>query len=281
MSNSFTIHQTGSDLRTAARNLAFDGQTAGQAPNYLQGNIVILPRRYAQDFLRFCLNNPKPCPLIGVSAPGNFSIPELGDIDIRVDVPRYRVFKDGKFYKEACEIGDLWQDDLVTFVLGCSFTFEEVLQRKGYLVRHIVQGKNVPMFKTNIQTIPAGIFSGPLVVTMRSFRREEIPAVFDLSAQYAHAHGAPVYWGDPSEIGIYDLSTPDYGDAVEVPTDEVPVFWACGVTPQAALAKAKPSLSITHAPGCMLVTDVPSEVSPIVSISLGKLRQDSFAEGSI
>ena len=276
MSKTVRNYQTGLELRQAIRSGAFAGQTAGQAPNHLQGNIVILPLQDARDFLRFCLNNPKPCPLIGIALPGDYALPELGKIDIRVDVPEYRIFEHGEYCTNANDISDFWQADFVTFVLGCSFTFEEILQQKGYIVRHIAEGKNVPMFKTNIQTVPAGKFAGPLVVTMRSFHRKDIPDVFDLSAQYPHAHGAPVFWGNPSHIGINDLGAPDFGDPVEVPDDEVPVFWACGVTPQAAMAKAKPAISITHAPGCMLVTDVPSEVSPKVSISLSKLGQEEF-----
>lgn len=258
-------YQTGTALREAVRDGSFQGQTAGQAPDHLQGNVVILPRHYAQDFLVFCLNNPKPCPLIGLSKPGDPTLPDLGDVDIRTDVPRYRIFRSGDLVEEVQDINGIWRDDLVTFVLGCSFTFEEALIKKGFEVRHITQKQNVPMFRTSIETVPGGVFSGPLVVTMRSYPADQIPAVFDISAQYKHAHGAPIYWGDPSKIGISDLQSPDYGDAVEVPENEVPVFWACGVTPQAALARAKPSLSITHAPGCMLVTDLNSSAKPDVN----------------
>ncbi|MFK8034431.1 MAG: putative hydro-lyase [Hyphomicrobiales bacterium] len=253
------------------------GQTAGQAPDYLQCNIVILPERYASDFLLFCLNNPKPCPLVHVSKPGEFDLKPLGEVDIRSDVPTYRVFNAGKLEAEISDISLLWQDDLVTFVLGCSFTFEEALMQRGFRVRHIEQGSNVPMFNTNIETMAGGIFSGPLVVTMRSFKLNDIPKVFDISTKYPHAHGAPVYWGDPRNIGINDLARPDYGDPVDVPDDEVPVFWACGVTPQAAIAKVKPSLTITHAPGCMLVTDLPSKVAPEVQISLQNFWNEADA----
>ena len=258
-------YQTGAALREVVRNGSFHGQTAGQAPDHLQGNVVILPRHYAQDFLVFCLNNPKPCPLIGLSKPGDPTLPSLGNIDIRSDVPRYRVYRDGELVEEVQDISTIWTEELVTFVLGCSFTFEEALMKSGLEVRHIAQKKNVPMFRTNIETIPGGVFSGPLVVTMRSYPEEQIPAVFDISARYEHAHGAPVFWGDPIEIGINDLQSPDYGDAVEVPVNEVPVFWACGVTPQAALARARPNISITHAPGCMLVTDLNSSARPDVN----------------
>lgn len=260
--HSIVTTKNGYDLRALARSGEFAGQTAGQAPDFLQGNVVILPKAYAADFLQFCLNNPKPCPIIGLSKPGDPSLPELGDaIDIRFDVPRYRIYRNGLLKAEPVAIDDLWTDDLVTFVLGCSFTFEEALIREGFGVRHIAKGQNVPMFKSGIETIPSGIFHGPLVVTMRPYKQEHIPAIFDLCARYPHAHGTPVYWGDPEGIGIADLQTPDYGDPVAVENGEVPVFWACGVTPQAAIEAAKPPLCITHAPGHMLVTDVPSSKS--------------------
>jgi len=260
----------GLELRALVRAGNFNGQTAGQAPDHLQGNVVILPQQYASDFLQFCLNNPKPCPLIGLSKPGDPSIPNLGsNVDIRFDVPRYRVYRDGMLDNEPNTIDSLWTDDLVTFVLGCSFTFEEALIRNGFGVRHISEGQNVPMFKCGIETIKSGIFSGPLVVTMRPYKRDKIPAIFDLCAQYPHAHGTPIYWGDPKAIGITDLQKPEYGDPVTIKDDEVPVFWACGVTPQAAIEKAKPHLSITHAPGHMLVTDIPSSerIPPITGMT--------------
>lgn len=265
------LAKTGEELRHLARSTGFDGQTAGQAPDYLQGNVVILPLFYAADFLRFCLNNPKPCPLIGVSKPGETGLPLLADdLDIRTDVPRYRIHKDGELVGEETDISSLWSDDLVTFVLGCSFTFEEALMREGFGVRHIEQGRNVPMFRSSIQTIAAGVFNGPVVVTMRPYKAEEIPAVYDICARYPQAHGAPLTWADPQALGIDDLQKPDYGDAVDVNENEIPVFWACGVTPQAAIAAAKPSLCITHAPGCMLVTDIHSSPPPAVDTSLAR-----------
>jgi uncharacterized protein YcsI (UPF0317 family) len=201
--------------------------------------------------------------------PGETGLPSLGsDLDIRSDVPKYRIHRNGNFINEVTDISSLWRDDLVTFVLGCSFTFEEALETKGYKVRHLEQGKNVPMFRTNIKTISAGVFSGPLVVTMRPYQVDDIPAVFDICSQYPHAHGAPIYWGDPSQIGISDLQKPDYGEPVDILDGEVPVFWACGVTPQAAIQSARPALCITHAPGSMLVTDVRSNASPSVMSSI-------------
>lgn len=256
-------YQTGQALRSHVRDGHFSSQTAGQSPDFLQGNVVILPLKYAADFLQFCLNNPKPCPLIGVSEPGTTSIPTLADdLDLRRDVPRYRIYEGGKLVREAQDISELWRSDLVTFVLGCSFTFEEALIRQGYPVRHISQGSNVPMFRSNIETIPGGVFRGPVVVTMRPYKPADIPAVYDICARYPHAHGAPLYWGNPEMIGIKDLNSPDYGDAVQVEDDEIPVFWACGVTPQAAITAAKPDFCVTHAPGYMLVTDIPSSRQP-------------------
>lgn len=252
--------ESGSTVRMLIRSGQFSGQTAGRAPDYLQGNVVILDRKHAPEFLLFCLNNPKPCPLIGLSRPGDPSLPGLGaGIDIRSDVPRYRIFKNGEFSEEASDIADHWTDQHVVFVLGCSFTFEEALIREGFEVRHITQGCNVPMFRTNIETIPGGRFSGPLVVTMRPYRENQIAQVFDLCSRFPHAHGTPIYWGDPKYLGISDLAQPDYGDPVEIHGDEIPVFWACGVTPQAAIAAAKPELCITHSPGHMLITDIRSD----------------------
>ncbi len=267
---------SGAELRKLARAGAYISQTAGQAPDHLQANVVILPAAYAQDFLQYCMNNPKPCPLIGLSRPGETGIASLGtDIDIRKDVPRYRVFNHGSMAQQVEDIAGLWSDDMVTFALGCSFTFEEALIRAGFGVRHIEQGRNVPMFKTSIQTIPGGTFSGPLVVTMRPYSRDQIPAIFDLCAKYPHAHGTPVFWGEPGEIGIDDLGSPDYGDAVDVGCEEVPVFWACGVTPQAAIEAAKPAICITHAPGHMLVTDLRSDVPPEISVGMVDLQIQS------
>ncbi len=262
---------SGLELRGLARSGAFTEQTAGQAPDYLQGNVVILPVAVAGDFLHFCLNNPKPCPLIGVSHPGERALRALGeDIDIAQDIPRYRVYQQGELVSEPASVSELWRHDLVTFVLGCSFTFEEALIREGHRIRHIDQGRNVPMFRSSLQTLPAGQFSGPVVVTMRPFKAHDIPAVFDICARYPHAHGAPLAWGDPASIGIADLSRPDYGDPVDLEPDDVPVYWACGVTPQAAITAAKPSLCITHAPGYMLVTDIPSRTAPDVSLSMSR-----------
>lgn len=231
--------------------------TSGLADDHVQGNVVILPQALAEDFLRYCQRNPKPCPLLAVSGPGDAALPSLGsDIDIRTDVPRYRVWRHGELAAEPTEIVGLWRDDLVTFVIGCSFSFEQALIEAGLPLRHVEQGRNVAMFRTNIATEPAGPFSGPLVVTMRPMRPADAILAVQVTARYPDVHGAPVHIGDPAQIGIADLARPDYGDAVDVLPGELPVFWACGVTPQAAISQARPDFCITHAPGAMLITDL-------------------------
>ncbi len=248
------------EIRARIRAGQHQAHTAGLAPGKLQCNLAILPEVYALDFLRFCQRNPKPCPVVGVGDTGDPMLPTLGrDVDIRTDVPRYRVFRDGAFVEEITEISSLWSDDLVTVALGCSFTFENALMRAGIPVRHIELGRNVPMFRTNIELTPAGPFGGQMVVTMRPLREEQVDEARAISAKFPQAHGAPIAVGDPSAIGITDLSQPDYGDPVEVKPGEVPVYWACGVTPQNVLRAARLPLCITHAPGHMLITDIPED----------------------
>jgi uncharacterized protein YcsI (UPF0317 family) len=233
------------------------GHTSGLAAGHVQGNVVILPQALAADFLRFCQLNPKPCPLLGMSAPGDPSLPALGaGIDMRSDVPRYRVFRAGKLVEEPTDVCHLWRDDLVTFILGCSFSFEWALLEDGLTMHHMTQGKNVPMFRTSVPTAAAGPFHGPLVVSMRSFRPADAIRAIQITSRFPGVHGAPVHIGLPQAIGIRDVEQPDWGDAVEVPADELPLFWACGVTPQAVIAEAKPEFCITHAPGSMLITDL-------------------------
>ncbi len=243
--------------RQAIRRGEWTGHTSGLAEGYVQGNVVILPQAQADHFLRYCQRNPKPCPVLAVSEPGQASLPTLGaGIDIRTDVPQYRVWRDGELAAEPNDVRDLWRDDLVTFVLGCSFSFEQALLEAGLPVRHIEQGRNVPMFRTNIATEPAGPFHGPMVVTMRPMRAAAAIRAIQVTSRFPDVHGAPVHIGDPALIGIADLARPDYGDAVDVRPDELPVFWACGVTPQAAIVQARPEFCITHAPGAMLITDL-------------------------
>jgi uncharacterized protein YcsI (UPF0317 family) len=247
---------TPAQVRAAARAGAWTSHTSGLAERHVQGNVVILPRADADDFLRYCQRNPKPCPLLAVGEPGDPTLASLGaDIDIRSDLPRYRVWRDGQVVDEPTDIGALWRDDFVTFVLGCSFSFEQALLDEGLRLRHVDEGRNVAMYRTHIATEPAGPFGGPLVVTMRPLGAAAAIRAVQITSRFPAVHGAPVHLGDPALIGIADLARPDSGDAVAVRGDEIPVFWACGVTPQAALENARVPLAITHAPGCMLVTD--------------------------
>jgi len=223
----------------------------------VQANIVVLERAMAEDFLRYCTRNPKPCPLLAVAEPGDPRLPTLGrDLDIRTDVPRYRVWRHGELVDQPADISALWRDDLVTFAIGCSFSFEQALLESGVKLRHIDEGRNVAMFRTSIDTVPSGPFKGPLIVSMRPLRAADAIRAVQITSRYPSAHGAPVHIGDPSLIGITDLSCPDEGEPVVVMPDELPVFWACGVTPQAAIKAARPALCITHAPGAMLITDM-------------------------
>jgi len=244
-------------VRRAIRAGAHTGHTAGVAPGYVQGNLCILPREYADDFHVFCQRNPKPCPLLAASDPGDPSLPSLAeDLDIRTDVPRYRVFRDGEPVEDLNDISHLWRDDLVAFVLGCSFSFEEALIDAGVPLRHIAQGKGVPMYLTDVDTAPAGPFRGKLVVSMRPFTPADAIRAIQITTRFPGVHGAPVHIGKPELIGIDDLARPWEGDATDVRAGELPVFWACGVTPQSVVRNARPPLCITHAPGHMLVTDL-------------------------
>jgi len=245
--------------RLAARAQRITGQTAGLAPGFVQGNLVVLPASVADDFLRFCQRNPKPCPLIAVSEPGEPRVASLGeDVDLRTDLPCYRVWRDGAVVASTSSVADVWRDDLVAFVIGCSFSFEEALSAEGIPLKHVSAGTTVPMYRTNVMCEPAGRFSGRLVVSMRPMNAADASRAIQITSRFPAVHGAPVHLGDPALIGIRDLSRPDYGDAVDISSDELPVFWACGVTPQAAIAAARIPFAITHAPGCMLVTDIPN-----------------------
>lgn len=244
-------------VRLAARAGRLAGHTSSLAPGFVQGNLAILPAALAGDFLRFCQRNPKPCPVLGISEPGSPHIPELGlDLDLRTDLPRYRIWRQGELVEEPTSIANVWRDDLVAFVLGCSFTFEHALMEDGIRLRHVAQGRNVAMWRTSIACAPAGPFAGPMVVSMRPLAPADAIRAIQITTRFPGVHGAPVHIGHPHLIGIEDLSRPDYGDAVEVADDEIPVFWACGVTPQAVIAAARPDFAITHAPGAMLVTDL-------------------------
>lgn len=244
-------------LRQRIRSGLYTGHTSGLAQGYVQCNLTILPADWAGDFLRFCQLNPRPCPLIAMAnSPGDISLPSLGDIDIRSDVSSYRIFRHGQLEDEVADIRSLWRDDLVTFALGCSFSFEEALLADGLDVRNVSEGVNVPMYRSNIPCQSAGDFAGNMVVSMRPFKAADAIRAIQICTRFPSVHGAPIHFGDPTIIDITDLEQPDYGDPVSIKQEEVPVFWACGVTPQVALEQARPPFAITHSPGCMLVTDL-------------------------
>ncbi len=248
------------EVRQQIREGKWRQPTAGLAPGFVQANLVILPRDLAFDFLLFAQRNPKPCPVIEVTDVGSAE-PKLSapGADLRTDVPRYCVYREGALAGEVTDLRSVWRDDFVSFLLGCSFTFESALLQAGVPVRHIEEGRNVPMFITNIPCAPAGVFRGPLVVTMRPIPARLVARAVQISGRYPGVHGAPVHLGDPATIGIRDLQAPEFGDAVTIRPGEVPVFWACGVTPQAVAMQAKPPLMLTHAPGHMFITDLRNE----------------------
>lgn len=249
---------SGRSFRAQCREGNFSGQTSGLAPGLVQANIVILPADAAQHFQTFCQRNPRPCPLLAISpAPGDPTLPDLGeDIDIRLDLPKYRVWRDGLLAEQLTDIADLWQADWTAFALGCSFSFEDALMDAGIEIRNITEGVNVPMYKTNIPCAAAGPFAGQMVVSMRPMSAANAIRAIQICSRFPSVHGAPIHLGNPSEIGIADLNKPDFGDAVSVQPSEIPLFWACGVTPQVALQAAKLPLAVTHEPGHMLVTDL-------------------------
>ncbi len=248
------------EIRTLIRHGQLSQPTAGLAPGYAQANLVVLPEELAFDFLLFCQRNPGPCPVLEVLEPGTYEPAMTArGADLRVDIPLYRVFRNGALVTEQRDVTGFWDDGQVCFLLGCSFTFEWALQRAGIPLRHIEEHRNVAMYATGIETEPAGIFSGPLVVSMRPIHESKVVRSIQVSSRFPRAHGAPLHIGDPASIGITDLTNPDYGDYVEIREDEVPVFWACGVTPQAVALRSRPPLMITHAPGYMFITDVLDE----------------------
>lgn len=247
---------TGRDVRAACRSGAWTGSTAGLAPGFAQANLAIVGRDVAGDFAEFCRRNPRSCPLLESTAPGDPEPRQLAPgADLRTDLPRYRVLRDGCCVDRPVHIRDLWGDDFVAFLVGCSFTFEAALLDAGVPVRHIAEGRNVPMFRTNMACTVAGPFAGPMVVSMRPMTPPQAERARAVTLRYPHFHGPPLHVGDPAAIGIADLARPDYGDGVSVQPGEVPVFWACGVTPMEAILHAKLKLAITHEPGCMFVTD--------------------------
>ena len=249
-------------LRRVFRSGAFRGTTGGMADGYTQGNLVILPISHALDFARYCQRNPQPCPLVGVSDTGDPMMHTLGeDIDIRTDIPSYNIYRDGAFESAAAEVTDLWDEGSVAFVLGCSFSFEEALQQARIPLRHLEINRVVPMYKTSIETVRAGPFGGGMVVSMRPMSPAQAIRASAITARFPHTHGMPVHMGDPAAIGIADLDQPAWGEPTVFKDGEIPVFWACGVTPQNAIREAGVPLVVTHTPGSMLITDCLSAAS--------------------
>lgn len=246
-----------SEFRQIVREGGHTGPTAGICPGYAQANLVILPKELAYDFLLFAQRNPKSCPILEVSDTGSRFLKEIAPgADIAKDIPRYRIYEHGVMTGEYTDVSAFWRDDLVSFLIGCSFSFEGELMEADVSVRHIEEGRNVPMYITNIPCQPAGVFQGNMVVSMRPLPYDQIVKSVLVTGSMPKVHGAPVHIGDPAAIGIADINTPDFGDSVTIRPGEVPVFWPCGVTPQAVLMASKPAFAITHAPGHMLVTDV-------------------------
>lgn len=247
-------------VRLACRTGEHTSQTSGLADGFAQANLVVLPREDAAEFLLFCQRNPKPCPLLEVTDIGSPMPQRLAKgADLRKDLPKYRVWERGRLVDEPTDVTRYWRDDFVSFLIGCSFTFETALRAAGVPVRHIEEGRNVPMYRTEVPCEPAGRFRGELVVSMRPLTPADAIRAIQITSRYPGVHGAPVHFGDPGRIGIRDLARPEFGEPVTVRDGEVPVFWACGVTPQVALMNAAPEIAITHSPGCMFVTDVRDE----------------------
>ena len=256
MSTATLLPAQPADIRGVIRAGGYSGVTAGLANGYVQANLAVLPRDLAFDFLLFCQRNPRPCPLLEVIEAGAIEPAIMAPgADIRTDIPAYRIYENGEMVGEYTSVADVWRDDLVSFLLGCSFSFEAAMSDAGIPLRHQEAGSNVPMYITNIATRPAGAFSGPMVVSMRPIPQAQIVRAVQVTSRFPDTHGAPIHIGDPAAIGIRDLAAPEFGDAVEIRDGETPVFWACGVTPQAVALNCKPPLMITHAPGKMFITD--------------------------
>ncbi len=252
-------HRHPRDIRTDIRAGRITGVTTGRGSGFVQANLAVLPKEQAYDFLLFCQRNPRPCPLLEVTDAGSADpVGMAPGADLRTDIPRYRIYRDGALAEEVTDVTPYWRDDLVAFLLGCSFTFEWALLEAGIPLRHINRGQNVAMWRTSIECRPAGIFHGPMVVSMRPIPASMVAAAVTASARFPSAHGAPIHVGDPAAIGIKDITRPDWGDAQEMERGDVPVFWACGVTPQAVALASKPAFMITHSPGHMFLTDMPN-----------------------
>lgn len=248
------------EVRAMIRRGEWTKPTSGMAQGFTQANLAILKKDIAFDFLLFCQRNPKPCPVLDVTEAGS-PVPRLvaPTADIRTDIPKYRIYRHGELVDEVQDILKYWEDDMVAFLIGCSFTFEHPLMNSGIPVRHIEENCNVAMYKTNIPCIQAGRFEGPVVVSMRPIPEKDVVRAVQITSRFPSVHGAPIHIGNPAGIGIKDIDKPDFGDRVTIKAGEVPVFWACGVTPQAVAMQIKPELMITHAPGHMFITDVRDE----------------------
>ncbi|AQH01429.1 hypothetical protein A9R05_21610 [Burkholderia sp. KK1] len=248
------------DFRRIARAGLHDGPTAGYCEGYLQANLMILPREYADDFEKFCRLNPRACPLLAVGDAGSWALPTLGDdLDVRTDVPRYTVYRNGKYSESLTDLTGVWREDLVVFALGCSFSFEHLLLKNGLPVRHIELGGSAPVFVSNIDNVRSGPFGGKLAVSMRPFNAAQTIKAIEITSRYPQVHGAPVHFGNPGEIGIADVGQPDFHGLSVVRKGEFPVFWACGLTPQVAVMAAEIPFAIGHAAGHMLITDLSLE----------------------
>ncbi len=253
-------NKTPAELRAMFRTGELCIPTAGLCPGHLQGNLVILHRKYADDFLTFMKQNPKPCPILEVFDQGTpISRKMAPGADITTDIPLYRIYRDGVMTDELKDVSEYWTPDMMGFLIGCSLTFEDKLVAAGIRLKHYEQQTRVPMYDTNIACTPAGIFHGNYVVSMRPIKKDLVDLAVDITKVMPYAHGAPVQIGDPSAIGIKDVMHPDYGDPLDIAEDEVPVFWACGVTPQAVAMQAKPDFMISHSPGYMLICDLDSK----------------------
>lgn len=250
-------YQSPQQLRQLIREGTLTGHTSGMAEGYIQANVVILPSSYAYDFLKFCFRNPKTCPLLDVSEIGSYAFPYYGkDADIRSEVSKYRIYKYGQLIEEVTDITELYTEDMVSFLIGCSFTFEHALLEAGVPVRHIEEGHNVPMYRTSIPANPSGQFQGNITVSMRPMTMTQAIQATEITSHFKNVHGTPIHIGTPESLGIANINNPDYGESVTIQPEEVPVFWGCGVTPQSVALDAKPELMITHSPGHMFITDI-------------------------
>ncbi len=252
-------HLSPSELRARIRARRWTAPTSGAAPGAVQANLVMVPEEAAFDFLLFCVRNPRPCPLLDVLEPGEVEPSIAPGADLRTDLPRYRIYERGVLKEETDQIVDRFHDRMVSFLLGCSFSFENALLAAGLPVRNLEQGCNVSMYITDIACRRAGPFQTPMVVSMRPMKPAEAIRAVQVTTRFHLTHGAPLHLGAPDAIGIRDLTRPEFGDPVTIHPGEMPVFWACGVTGILAATSAPLPLVITHAPGHMFVTDLRDE----------------------